>query len=489
MAKGGKGKTREKIPYQCLACNHGADGEWKKSKYGPKTCPNCGSSNTSQLKDVSAILEDQPLMDQPAAPPGTVPLAAAPQYSEAVPETPAPKKPAKGVPAKAAMPLIQTISKVSTSVDTETRGPQEAQFAQLLIDVGIKQADLISRIVMQSDKAEDPKYINDQLRSYGVPIIQRRIVLDAWSGVTGADPFNMEEQLQGGQHSPVREMMNEMRDMFMMQMMAKMMNPEPQRPLVDPATRPQPEQMVPLTDENGKYQLDTTTGKPIMVPVSLMIMYKGQQTQEKPSSLQEFQEMMSYNMESQKMMFEMFGGTNKGPDPEMMAKNAGLEAEVRMRAMDAERGKEIANLESQIHVERALKEQETRFSNYIGEKDKQLKDLAAELSHIQQDRQISYQETQVDMARKTNDLVMDTVKEMGKQNREARQEVRSLLVDNMKNQQFVDAARERVSGGPVTEVPLEQVERDIDGMGGEGEDGKWDDVMLGEQIGIDYKLL
>lgn len=482
--RGKKKSTKDDVPYQCLDCNHGLEGEWKKSKYGTKACPNCGSKNTVQLKDVTAVIDDQPLMDTPAAPLGAVPLTQ-PTGAAGIP------KPKKGAPAKAAQPLIQTIAKTSTSVDTTTRSLQEEQFAGLINDVGVKQADLLASIIMRSDRAEDPKYIDEMLRRYHIPLVQRQVIVDSWAVTIGAEPYLIggAEAAPGGQQSPTKEMMNEMRDMFMMQMMAKMMNPEPQRPLVDPASRPQPEQQVPLTDENGKYQLDSTTGKPIMVPVSLMIMYKGQQTQDKPSSLQEFMEMMSYNMENTKMMIEVMGGTNKGPDAEMVAKNAGLEAEVRMRAMDAERGKEIANLESQIHVERALKEQESRFSDYLGEKDKRIKELGTELNRIQQDRQISYQETQVDMARKTNDLVMDTVKEMGKQNREARQEVRSLVVDNMKNQQFVDAARERVAGGRVQEVPLEQVERDISGMEGSPEDLQWDDVMLGGKEPIDYRLL
>jgi hypothetical protein len=484
-----KKSSKDDIPFQCLDCGHGAEGEWKKSKYGTKACPICGSKNTQKMEAAAETLGEPGLMDQPVAPPGTVPLP----YQPPTPEPKAqPAKAAKAAPAKQTAPLATTIPKVSTSVDVNMRSPQEEQFAQLLADVGVKQADLLSRIIMQSDKAEDPKYIDAQLMRYKIPLLQRQIVIDAWSASMGIDPYMVghggEAQQAGGQSS-MSQMVNEMREMFMLQTMAKMMgNDNQQRPAVDPATRPPAEPLVPMTDENGEIMVDPTTGQVIKVPASLYMIYKGKQNVEQPSSLDQFMSMQNYNMEQQKMFMEMFGGQNKGPDPEMMAKMAGLEAETRMRALDQERSNQIGELQAQLQIEQALKRQEAQFGQYISEKDKQIKTLASELEMMRQSREVSYQETQVDMARKTNDVVMDTVKEATKEMREARKDIRGIMVENMRNEQFVQAATERVSGGPVMEVPLDQVEADVGNMA-PGQDQMWDDVMLGEQVTVDYNLL
>ena len=487
-------KKKETVLSQCLDCGHGADGEWKKVKYGGKACPRCGSQNTQPLDTSLDVLGDPGMIDAPAGPPGAAPLAAMPQYVEAVQDSPKAKTPPKTPPAKVTAPYAQTIPKVSTSVDIESRGPQEEQFSRLLTDAGIKQADLLARIIMQSDKAEDPKFVDTMLRRYHIPLIQRQVVVDAWAGSVGADPFLIGEgeSPQGNHGSPMAQMVNEMREMFMMKMMSQMLmgGDQQQRPPIDPSTRPPPEVMIPMTDDAGEIMVDPTTGQVIKVPASLYMVYKGKQGAEKPSSLQEFMAMQNFNMENQKMMFEAFGGANKGPDVEMMAKVAALETETRMRALDQERSNQIGELQAQLQIEKALKQQEQQLGAYISEKDKQIKELAMELESMRQSREVSYQETQVDMARKTNDLVMDTVKEGTKEVRDARREFRGLLVDNMKNQQFVDAARDRVSGGPVQEVSLDQVERDIDGMGGGGADDQaWNDVMLSGAVGIDYRLL
>jgi len=495
MTKGGKGKKGKKgsagdVPYQCLDCGHGADGEWGKNKYGPKACPACGSAKTGPMEVTSSELVGDPrMMDQSASI-----LGAVPTYKETPQDQSAAKKAPKGAQVKVAAPFVQSIPKMSTSVDIATRSSQEEQFAGLLSDVGVKQADLLASIIMQSDKAEDPKFVDTMLRRYHIPLIQRQVVVDAWAGSVGADPFLIGEGEgpQGGHGSPMAQMVNEMREMFMMKMMSQMLmgGDQQQRPPIDPSTRPPPEVMIPMTDDAGEIMVDPTTGQVIKVPASLYMVYKGKQGAEKPSSLQEFMAMQNFNMENQKMMFEAFGGANKGPDVEMMAKVAALETETRMRALDQERSNQIGELQAQLQIEKALKQQEQQLGAYISEKDKQIKELAMELEAMRQSREVSYQETQVDMARKTNDLVMDTVKEGTKEVRDARREFRGLLVDNMKNQQFVDAARDRVSGGPVKEVPLDQVERDIDGMGGGGADDQaWNDVMLSGAVGIDYRLL
>jgi len=485
-----KSKKKATLPYQCLDCGHGADGEWMKTKYGGKACPICGSANTQKL-DVSAEIVGEPgMMDAPAAPPGTVPIA---PFIDAVPDLPTPKSAPKVPPAKVTAPLMQTIPKTSTSVDVISQGPQEAQFCSLLNDVGIKQAALIARIVTQSDRAEDPKFVDEMLRRYRIPLLQRQIVVDAWSGVIGAEPFVIGEGEHGqgsGGASPMREMMNDMREMFMLQMMSKMMVPEQQqRPAVDPANRPPVDPLIPMTDDDGDPMVDPTTGQVIKVPASLFMIYKGKQTSEKPSTLQEFMGMQQFNLENQKVMMEMFGG-NKGPDSEMVAKVAGLEATTQMQIIAAKSQSEIDDLKAQIMAERARQETERMMGQHIGERDKQIRELASELEHMRQSREVSYQETQVDMARKTNDVVMDTMKEATKELRDSRREFRGLLVDNMKNQQFVDAARDRVSGGPVMEVPLEQVERDIANVEAAADDQAWSDVMLGgPKVGIDYELM
>ena len=491
MTKGGKGKKGKKgsagdVPYQCLDCGHGADGEWGKNKYGPKACPACGSAKTGPMEVTSSELVGDPrMMDQSASI-----LGAVPTYKETPQDQSAAKKAPKGAQVKVAAPFVQSIPKMSTSVDIATRSSQEEQFAGLLSDVGVKQADLLASIIMQSDKAEDPKFVDTMLRRYHIPLLQRQVVVDSWAGSVGAEPFliGQDEHVQGGQ-SPMKEMMNDMREMFMLQMMSKMMVPEQQRPTIDPATRPPVEPLVPMTDENGDIMVDPTSGAVIKVPASLYMIYKGKQGAEKPSTLQEFMAMQSFNMENQKLMFEAFGGANKGPDVEMLSKVAALETETRMRALLDEKGRDISNLEAQVRVQNALDEQEKRFGQYLGEKDKQLKELASELERLQQSREVSYQETQVDMARKTNDMVMDTAAAATKEMREARREIRGLVVDNMKNQQFVDAARDRVSGGPVMEVPLDQVEKDIASVELEGEE-MWNNMMtLGGREGIDYNIL
>jgi hypothetical protein len=460
MAKSKKSIPTE--PYECLDC----DNNWDKKKWASKRCPNCGSDNTQPKQEAKT-------MEEPAS-------------EIVVEEEPEEKPKKKAAPKKVTHPIVTTMPKGST-MDVSTRSPWEQEFAELLSDVGIKQSDRIARIIMGSDKAEDPKYIDKQLQRYRVPLIQRQIILDFWCAQQGIEP----PEVHGGdsegavhEESEFGKMAREMMDMFKFKMMSKMMMDDDGRKAPPEAPRRDPEPMVPMRDEEGNLVIDETTGQIVKVPASIYMAYQAQHNRQAPTQLDQFMEMMKYNMENQKMFIEMFGGVNKGPDPEMQAQLSDLKAKTMQQESDLRWQEKLDEMQAHLNTEQALKQQGQHYGQMLDQLEKQVQEMKAERERLMSERQMDYQTAQIEQARKSSDMAMEMVAEASKEFRATRRDVRELVTENMKNQQYVDQARGRLQTGQVQEVPLDAVGKDLERM----EAAQYGPMGFGGQETIDYNV-
>jgi hypothetical protein len=409
-------------------------------------------------------------------------MDAALTVAEPAAETPAKQEKPKGKPLTGA-PLVQSIPKVTTSVDREHRSSQEEEFSNLLNDVGIKQADLISSIVMRSDKAEDPKHIDETLKKYRVPGFQRQLILDAWCSTQGINEFHVEGGTQGVEGDDMGDMLKPMTKLMMQKFQFKMLrdmskDEEPRSAYAQPAAPP--ESLVPLYDDKGVPVMDAT-GKQAMVPASVwLIQQQARSRQEGEAQPHPIEVAMDLaNSMFDKWVTMMNPAGNQAAQQQLaqaQAQNLTLQALAPLQA-------QMAALQSEITKRAALEDQARQYGSLIGQRDKKLEELQRERDKLADQRLRTYEDTQINMQQQMNTLLLETGKSATAEFRETRHDVKDLLKEQMKQQQTVETTRSRIQGfNPTQELNLEQMEQIVAEAAGPG------DLAGGRQI-LDPGLL
>jgi len=414
----------------CNECGH----KWTQEHRKRRQCPECQSYDVGPLE-------------------GGLGPDTTPADTTAKPEKP------KGKPPTAA-PLVQTIPKLTTSVDKEHRSSQEEEFSNLLNDVGIKQADLIASIVMRSDKAEDPKHIDDMLRKYRVPGFQRQIILDAWCSTQGLNEFHVEGGTSNVEGDEMGEMLKPMTKLMMQKVQFKMLKDmareEEPRSAYAPPPAP-PESMVPLFDDEGVPVTDAN-GKQAMVPASVWLI---QQQAKARHEGEEQPHPYEVGMDLATKMFDKWIA--------MMNPQGNAAAQQQLAAAQAQNAtlqalqplqQQMASLQADIARRAALEDQARQYGQLIGQRDKRLDELQRERDKLADQRLRSFEDTQIQMQQKVNDLLMDSGKGFTEEFRQTRRDVKDLLKEQMKQEQVVEQTRTRARGyTPVQELSVQEMEK------------------------------
>ena len=423
----------------CQECGH----KWRQGHRKRRQCPECASMDIGLLE--VALLTPEHEGDG----------------AEEAPPAKTTKKKAEDKGPKGA-PLVQSIPKTTTSVDVKNRSSQEEQFSSLLNDVGVRQSDLLASIIMRSDRAEDPKHIDESLRKYRIPLFQRQIVLDAWCSSQGLLTFEAEgpadkaelEDL-GGVMKPVTSLMMQRLQMKMLKDMLR--DDEPRGRYEAPPRAP--ESMVPLFNDDGVPVMDTM-GNQAMVPASVWLIQQQaksrHETEAQPHPMEIALDLANSMFDKWITMMNPQGNQAAAAQVAMLqAQNQNIQA---MKPLE----EKMSALQAEIMKRQALEQQKQQYGQYIADKEKQLEELKRANDKLSDQRLRSYEDTQINMQQKMNELMMKTGEGFTAEFRESRRDVKDLLKEQLKQQQNVDATRSRVQQfTPVQELTVEQMEREV----------------------------
>lgn len=454
-------------PFRCNSCGH----TWDKKNRARRQCPNCKSKDVDEavnpVEDVAYPVQSYP-QPAPATPDPYEPPTADEFLEEELVEKKKPtKKPA--APKGMSSPYFKNESKF---IDEEGLSAQEIDFANLLEDASVRQPQLITRIIFQGNP-EDPKYVDDILKQFNVGITNRRLVLGVW--FTGSEEALALSKQEGGEGSSghgtgdLKNMTNEMMDMYRFKMMNDMLNPDAKKTATVPP--PPAESLVPILGDDGMPIMDELN-RPVKVPASIYMMMQARKHQEAPSSLEQFMGFMQVFMQMQ--------NPQQAEAIQSQGQVIALQSQVEMQKMDSARGTEISELKSALQTEKMLKNQSSKYGQLLDEQDKQVQELRHELEKMRDDRQRSYEDTQITMQEKLNELAIDTGKGFTKEFREFRRDVKDFGKEQMKSQQLLEVGRAQAQGqNPVVEMTAEQLEAEMAAMDPQGQ---FDDGALDGRI-------
>ncbi len=457
--------TRPKhIPTRCTDCGH----VWKRPKYAIRKCPKCNSANIQELEQ-----EGEP------TPPGVPEPSPEPDVFDEASVEPEPpvveeKKPAPVAKPKpqAGMNMSMAIPAKSDYIQAEDLTAQEKMLGEMFMGVGIKQPTALAKIVGRGP-TDNPQWMDKILSRHGISYQQRLLVHDLLfpdDAETGKDVAGKE----GGESGPratMHAMMEDMREMWYMDMMQKMMGGgRDQGQAVPPqATPPPQEPLVPLLNEQGLPMIDATTGQVIKVPASLFMIYSTQKHAEQPSTLQQFMQFQTMQLEQQAKFIAAMGG-NKGDSAETMrliAEKLAAESSAKMQELNAQRMAEITTLKAELSAKDRLEQQARQYGAALAEKERMLEEKLREIEKLNDARSGDALSVQTEIQRRSGEAMVKAVEGATSEFREGRKEVRGIVLEQVKQKQIVGNEQ---GGQAVTtsvqEVSLDQVGKELDQMEG-----------------------
>lgn len=449
---------------RCSACGH----VWQRPRYAKKACPNCNSPDIQEVGTDDAVAppavapEPEPeLIPEPTEEPGP------PVVEEVKPKAEAAVKPKVG----GGMSMSMAIPAKSEYVNTEELTPQEQVLARVMGGVGIKQPTALAQILGRGP-ADDAKWVDKILSRHGISYQQRLLVHDVLfpGDMDGSGDDGGKAHQQDDIEAGFGKMFTTMQRMWMMKMMMETMGTsQGQHVPLQPTQTTTSEPLVTMMDpKTGLPMLDAATGQPVKVPASMYLIYTAQQRQEQPSTLMQFMQFNEMQLKNQMEFFKALGGGNQGGGPEQMkliAEKLAAENRAQMEALNAQRQNEITTLKAQLAAKEQLEQQANQYGRMLAEKERELEAKMRELEKAQDAKTADQLSVQTDIQRKTGEVMTEAVKGATAEFREGRKEVRSILLDQARQQQIVDGrGQQQATTTSVQEVPLVQVERELGQM-------------------------
>jgi len=196
--------------------------------------------------------------------------------------------------------------------------------------------------------------------------------------------------------------------------------------------------------------------------------YKSRQHSERPSTLQEFMQFQQMQLDSQTKFFAALGGNRGDPAEQMklVAEKLAAQNEAKMQELNAARQSEITTLKAQVETDKRLEERDRQWGVEMKRVSEELEKKRREVEKMADSKAGDALSVQTDIQRKTGDVLTETIKGATQEFREGRKEMRSIFTEQMRQQTIVDGARQQrqATTTTVTEVPLDQVGRELDSM-------------------------